>query len=275
MRGFQKRTYMSKKDQEEESEDSSPGWGATALGAGALTIGGDISQNAAMSPMVHQLKKNPKTDIGGVSKETLRDQVDENINEMSGQILRKGDKYYGSAPKQSLLGMQLQEGRHPDPFPDDSDAVLLHPHNNPTDLTGYAHELGHIKGVNDKNENWSVIQELSLGAPGALAGAGLGALTATSKNENIRKAAPLAAAAPMVPGLIEEGRANLNADKILQDAGVSGDDLWDARKSLGKSYAGYLGGAAGLGLGAYGLRKYMDKKYEENDNEGIEDSSKR
>lgn len=268
MKGIYKAAYQSNNSEaesQEESKHDQPGWKATGVGTGLVASGGMLGGGAATAPLINQLRNSPNTDLG-VSKEDLKSQVDENVAEHSPNILGMEEELgYAAAPDDSPVG-----DLRPELFEGDSDAVLFSPQDSDPDLGAYAHELGHIKNTKDSG----TLQEInnyvgphSLGPVGFAAGGGLGALAATSKNETARKLAPLAAVTPTVPGLIEEGRANLNADKIMRDAGVSGDDLWEGRKTLGKSYAGYLGGAAGLGLGAYGLRKIMDRKYEQSGEE--------
>lgn len=100
--------------------------------------------------------------------------------------------------------------------------------------------------------------------------AGIGAAaTLPRKYSKFAPALPLLAAAPT---LIEEGRANINADRIMRNAGV--DDLSSKRKTLAKSFGQYAALPALYAGGAYGVNKLRDYlSDEEEEDEGDREKS--
>lgn len=278
--------YKYAEEEEEEEKKLGPGkrLGATALGTAGIGYAGAKANHFGNRPLQNRLEDEAirQTDLGGVTTEDLMDQLDEKVvHRPASEVRRFGDtSYFGTGRKHTptIADIYEEQGEHDEHYADiaeelrDADATIFSPfadEKGKDDLGVLAHELGHAKGSKDPsllNRFTDQTYGLSklLGVP--VGGLG-GALAATSKNKKVRKWAPAAAMAPLAPMLLEEGRANLNADKILRDAGVEGDDLWKARKGLGKSFLSYASLAGGMGAGAYGLRKLMDKYYEDDDEE--------
>ncbi len=132
-------------------------------------------------------------------------------------------------------------------------------------VAALAHEMGHAQN------GTGVVPRLSRAFSGARSPAvhallaGLGAAAGGfSDNDAALYASPLAAA-PLIPTLVEEGRASLNANKILKNVvathGLAGDVMPASRKLLGRGYLSYLLpalGVAGAGLAARTVRNNIE-----------------
>lgn len=117
------------------------------------------------------------------------------------------------------------------------------------------HEVGHLQGAGD-----SAIARMQRAALRAgftpsrqfAAGAALGAVTGLSGHDGLEMAAPAVAVAPLLPTLLEEGRANLNARGLIREyasaKNIDPDAIRAAKGILPRSFATY--GALGLGAAA-------------------------
>lgn len=142
-----------------------------------------------------------------------------------------------------------------------------------------AHEVGHTKqhkgALGHLTRAADNMYSVSKGAThaSALPSIGLG----LSKNKNLRRlgvALPWLAAAPM---LVEEGRANVHAWKILNQV-ASGAEKSEARKSLARSFGSYLSVPAAMSAGSYAAGKasqYARRKMEEDNEEDARRAERR
>lgn len=246
-------------------DDQKAGLTAGLLGQFAMVPGG---QAVAQAP-VGYVSRRAEGATKGDSEAFTRKAVSRRYPDIAEDVLSNADdrRLIGGAAMQDeileragLDGEGVPGSRHA--YSPGKDKVIFDSTSEPS-LPRSLHEAGHAKAF-DGSEGWvRALRRHAAGGKGRLVGTLGGLGMATSENETVQDWAPAVALAGEAPELIEEGRANIEADRIMQNLVERGDMSPEAlkrvRKALAAGMGKYVAGAAGIAGGVASVPWLKDK----------------